>query len=130
MGNKSSSGFENLNEPKYLKEKSLFSYNINYKGTKTLQDNYCTDLKILPKNINCKIKLYPSNLTIKNENFKLSFSYYDIQSWAISNKLFCFNTKTESHYCIPINITSTEIAKNIKDICSNILKENNKSKLN
>lgn len=129
MGNNSSSSFNNLEESEYTKEKSLFSYNINYKGTKKKQGDISSDLKDLYQNINCKLKLYPSNLTIKNNNFKESFSYYDILSWATSNQLFCFNTISKTYYCIPKNTTPTEISINIKSICSKILTENNKSKL-
>ena len=130
MGNNSSSGFNNLTESEYMKEKSLFSYNINYKGAKEKKNNTSIDVKDIPKkNINCKLKLYPSNLTIKNNDFTYSSSYYDIQSWATSNKLFCFNTISETHYCIPTNTVPTNIADKIKSICCGILKENNKSKL-
>ena len=138
MGNKNSiDDFTNLEEK--IKEKSLYSYNIILKDrkekinskidTNTHLKNLQTNSKI--KGIECKLKLYPSKLTLKNENMVLNFKYCDIQCWAhfpklrrSSSNLFYFETLKETYYCKPLDNTTKEVVNSLKEICQNICNQN------
>ena len=88
MGN-NTSNFVNLDE--VSKEKSLFSFNVTLvKLSVKIKKKELT--KNMP-NYKFKLKLYPSTLTLKNENCNIiDFSYYNIKSWVNDKKFFSFET--------------------------------------
>ena len=125
MGNKNSAEFTNLDND--VKEKSLYSFD-NVRLIKTTKKNKEFTIKNLNKNdkgIKYKLKLYPTNLTLKNKNMCLEFSYYNIQSWASSNMYFFFNTLNDTYYCkVDKPYIALEIANCLKKICYEIYERN------
>ena len=123
MGNTRSTEFTNLEE--ISKEKSIHSFNIKLIETSFNNQKNIKEITVKKKGIDYKLKLYPSTLTLKNDNIKLDFSYYEIFSWTTSKNFFCFHTKKDSYYCKTINYKiALDIAKSLKDICTNLLQKN------
>ena len=118
MGNKTNRGFSNLEA--IPKEKSLHSYNV-----RLVEINYENDYKNftkIKKNIEYKLKLYPSTLTLKNDTHRRDFSYYDILCWSTVKKFLTFKTVRNETYSIITDELAVNIASSIKEICSEILK--------
>ena len=120
MGN-SNSNFVNLDE----KEKSIFSFKVKLvkisveKGKKKFT-------KSMP-NYKFKLKLYPSSLTLKNDNYKLDFNYYNIKSWTNEKQFFSFQTIDKDTYMFLTenNINASVISEALTDICNNIKNKTN-----
>ena len=126
MGN-NTSNFVNLDE--VSKEKSLFSFNVTLvKLSVKIKKKELT--KNMP-NYKFKLKLYPSTLTLKNENCNIiDFSYYNIKSWVNDKKFFSFETiDGDSYMFLTDNIDSSHISMALTGICKDIKKkdENNKN---
>jgi len=130
MGNNSShNNFTNLGKKK-IKQKSIYSFNILLQNRKIKNTNSSDKYEFVNNkkcNISCKLKLYPSNLILKNDKIILKISYYEIPSWGVNKNCFYFETMDESFCCK--SIESQIIADSIKSICSNIHKENQRGKL-
>ena len=124
MGNNSTKGFSNLEEE--VKEKSLFSFIVKLVEISVESDN--VELKKNKKidNYKMKLKLYPSTLTLKNDNFKLDFSYYNILSWYTSKKFFSFKTSEKDSYKFLTEggLEAEDISRALKGICLDISKKN------
>ena len=120
MGNSNSNDeFTNLEE--VVKEKSLFSFKVKLVEITVGVEK--RNKKI--DNLKMKLKLYPSTLTLKNDNFKLDFSYYDILCLSTSKKFFSFKTVEKDAYFFLTeqNIEASDISRALKSICSDLAKK-------
>lgn len=122
MGNSNSNNkFTNLEE--VVKEKSLFSFKVKLVEISVENENEKRGKKI--DNYKMKLKLYPSTLTLKNDNFKLDFSYYNIFSWYTSKNFFSFKTveKDSYNFLTEGNLVAADISRSLKGICSDLAKK-------
>ena len=122
MGN-SSSNFVNLDET--LTEKSLFSFKVKLVKI-SVEQKKLKLTKSMP-NYKFKLKLYPSTLTLKNDNCKIDFSYFNIKSWVTDKQFFSFETVDGETYMFLTEdkINSVDISDALKEHCNNIKKRNN-----
>ena len=122
MGNSNSNNeFTNLEE--VVKEKSLFSFKVKLVEISVENEKEKRGKKM--NNYKMKLKLYPSTLTLKNDNFKLDFSYYNILSWNTSKKFFSFKTVEKDSYDFLTegNLEAVDISRALKGICSDLAKK-------
>ena len=120
MGN-TTSNFVNLDE--VSKEKSLFSFKVTLVELSVKRKN--KELTKTMPNYKFKLKLYPSTLTLKNENCKIiDFSYYNIKSWVNDKKFFSFETiEGDTYMFLTDNIDSSHISMALTSICKDIKKK-------
>ena len=128
MGNQIFNNYSELND-NLKKEKSLYKYKVEYFTKRGNIDNSFLLKLINNKGIKTKLKFYPSSVGILDNNTHLSFSYYNIMSWATYKNVFCFSTKNDTYYFKLKNIDPKIISSKISLICHNILNENSHSKL-
>lgn len=116
-------------------EKSLYSYDVQMID---IQHSGGVNTKIisslmLNNNIyfvDCKLKLYPSQLTIKNDNIRFDIDYYDIPGWGYFKNIWFFRTKNRNFFLkLNSKYSPSIISDSIKKLCQNILNKNNRSLL-
>lgn len=120
MGN-SNSNFVNLDE----KEKSIYSFKV--KLVKLSVEKGKTKVTKPMPNYKFKLKLYPSTLTLKNDNCKLDFNYYNIKTWTNEKQFFSFQTIDKDTYMFLTEdkINAGVISEALTNICTNIKNKTN-----
>lgn len=114
-------------------EKSLYSYDvqmidIQHSGELNTKIIYSIMLNKNIHIIDCKLKLYPSQLTIKNDNIRFDIDYYDIPGWGYFKNIWFFRTKDKNFFLkLNSNYSPSNVSVNIQKVCQNILNENNRS---
>ena len=116
-------------------EKSLYSYDVQMIDIQHSGDFNTKFISSLMNNtkvyfIDCKLKLYPSQLTIKNDNIRFDIDYYDIPGWGYFKNIWFCKTKNRNFF-LKLNkkLPPSIISNDIKKVCQNILNENNRSLL-